>query len=125
MQNMQFTPPADEWILQRIKSITARYWRKRPPMPGEIITASTGRRKETRFSKLEILRVSTWRPGQTDAPTLLAKTGYTPQEIAKKEGYKNFTEFLKAYHDLNSHLDQFDPKRTHYFIEFKLIEVLR
>ncbi|MXV75119.1 ASCH domain-containing protein [Candidatus Poribacteria bacterium] len=105
--------------------MTARYWRKRPPMPGEIITASTGRRKETRFAKLKIIKVTTWRPGQMDAPTLLAKTGYTPQQIAEKEGYKNFPEFMNAYTALNKHLDPFDPKRTHYFIEFKLVEVLR
>jgi len=125
MQNMQFTPPADNWILQKIKIFTARYWRKRPPMPGEIITASTGRKKETRFAKLKVLNVITWNPEHTDEQTFFAKTGYTQQYIAEKEGYKDFQEFSKAYHDLNKHLDPYDPKRTHYFIEFRLIEVLR
>lgn len=124
MRNILFTPPADTKILQGTKTFTARYWRIRPPMPGEIVTASTGRRKETRFAKLKIMKLVTWKPKHTDATTLLKKTGYTPEEIAKKEGYDSFKNFLKAYEDLNKHHNPYDHMRTHYLIEFKLIEVL-
>ena len=127
MKNIQFTPPSDEKIKNRTKSFTARFWHENymnRPFPGEIITASTGRRKETRFAKLRIIQIRRWNPGHTDASMLHAKTGYTPQQIAEKEGFKDFDEFFDAYAALNNHHDPNDPDRIHFLIEFELIELL-
>ena len=127
MKNIQFTPPSNLLILQGIKEFTARFWSNNYPIPkkGEIVTASTGRKKETRFAKLEIIQVTTWEPGVDDALMLTLKTGYSPQVIAEKEGFKNFDEFFDAYAALNNHLDPNDPNRKHYFIEFRLVEKLK
>ena len=122
MQNILFSGKTPRDIKDGIKTCTARFWKKRPPIKGEIVTASTGRKSETRFAKLQILQVFTWEPGHTDAAKLFEKSGYTPQQIAEKEGFSDFDEFFNAYASINGHLDPNDPKRTHYFIEFKVIE---
>ena len=123
-QNMLFSGNTPEKILRKEKTMTARYWKIKPPEPGEIVTASRGHKKETRFAKLKILKVTAWEPGEWDAIQYLTRVGYTPQQIAKKEGFKDFPTFFNAYADLNKHYDPFDPERTHYFIEFQLIESL-
>ena len=126
MKNIQFTPPADRKIKIKEKSMTARYWSNNYPIPqeDEIVTASTGRRKETRFAKLRILKVTEWHPDRWKPFDYFANTGYFPTEIAVKEGFKDFDEFFDAYAALNNHLDPNDPNRTHYFIEFEVIELL-
>ena len=126
MKNIAFTRPADEKVKNKTKTFTARFWHKNypKPVPGEIVTASTGRHAHTRFAKLRIIQVVTWRPGIDDFLMLTVKTGYTPQQIAEKEGFNDFDEFFNAYAVLNDHLDPDDPNREHYFIEFEVIEVL-
>ena len=125
MANMTFTPPADEKVKDRTKTMTARFWHNNyyKPKAGEIVTASTGRHARTRFGKLRIIKVTEWNPSIDDYHLLKAKTGYTPQQIAEKEGFSNFNEFFNAYAALNNHLDPYDPDRSHWFIEFELIEV--
>lgn len=106
------------------KTITARFWKQKPPIIGEIVTASRNRHASSRFAKLKIINVFKWIPGETDALEIFAKSGYTFQQIAEKEGFKNFPEFFDAYASLNGHLEPDDPTRTHYFIEFQVIEIL-
>ena len=127
MKNIQFTPPADKKVLNETKTMTARFWSNSypRPVPGEIVTASTGRKKETRFAKLKIIQVTQWFPDQDETLMYMVRTGYTPQQIAEKEGFDNFPEFFNAYAVINDHHDPDDPNRKHWFIEFKLVEVLR
>jgi len=125
-RNIIFSGNSPEKVISREKTFTARFWKQRPFTIGEIVTASRNRRADSRFAKLKILNVFSWVPGHTDAYTLFVKSGgYTTQQIAEKEGFQNFEEFFDAYASLNSHLDPDDPERTHYFIEFKVIETLQ
>ena len=123
-RNILFSGDSPEKILNGTKTMTARFWAITPPKQGEIVTASTGRKKETRFAKLRILKVTKWKPDEWHTRMYIVKTGYSPQQIAKKEGFNNFPEFFNAYSILNQHHDPCDPNRTHWFIEFELIEKL-
>ena len=125
MKNILFSGNTPGKVKDGTKTMTARFWKQRPPVIGEIVTASTGRKTETRFAKLKILRVSRWKPGHTQEWSLFNKTGYTPQEIAEKEGFGDFDEFFEVYTLINGHHDPYDPRRTHYFIEFKVLELLQ
>ena len=125
MQNILFTPPTDEKILSGQKTMTARFWRRVPPLLSSIVTASTGRRKETRFAELKIVGACIWRPNIDTSLDLEGRIGYSLDEIAIKEGFRTWTEFVKTYTSLNQHLDPDDPKRKHYFIEFELVKNLR
>ena len=126
MKNILFTPPHDQKVLDETKTFTARFWHDNYPLPepGEIVTASTGRKKETRFAKLKIIQVTQWKPGEDDSLMLMVRTGYTAQQLAEKEGFKDFPEFFNTYAVINDHHDPHDPNRKHYFIEFELIEAL-
>ena len=124
MKNIIFSGETPQKVKDHSKTFTARFWKIQPPRKGEIVTASTGYKAETRFAKLQILQVFTWEPGHTDAATLFTKSGYTLQQIAEKEGFSDFDEFFNAYASINGHLEPDDPKRTHYFIEFKVIELI-
>ena len=125
-KNITFSRPADEKVLDKSKTMTTRFWHKNypKPVPGEIVTASTGRRKETRFAKLRIIQVVTWKPEKWTNFDYMLNTGYSPQVIAEKEGFSNFNEFFNTYAVINDHLDPDDPDRSHYFIEFELVEIL-
>ena len=130
MQNILFTPPADKKILLGEKTLTARCWRRKPPPTGSIVTASTGRRKETRFAQLRITGVHKW-DGKMDGESATNATGLSRQEIAEREGFGNtprppdswltdWDAFIEAYYSLNA--DNFlDDKRTDYFISFELV----
>ena len=104
--------------------MTARYWRKKPPKAGDRVTASTGRRKKTRFAELEIIKVTEWFPEKWNINDYYKFVGYGPQKIAEMEGFTSFSDFMDAYIALNQHHDFNDPKRRHYFIEFKMVKVL-
>lgn len=116
--NMLFKPPNDEKVLALRKTMTARLWRKKPPKAGETFYAQTGYANDTRFAKLRVLDVWEW------SGTDFVATDREKQEIGYKEGYENFDEFYDAYKSLNAH-NWNDPKRTHYFIEFEVVENLR
>ena len=124
MQNILFTPPTDEKILLGQKTMTARFWRRVPPSLSSVVTASTGRRKETRFAELKIVGACIWRPNTDTSLDLEGRIGYSLDEIAVKEGFRTWTEFVNIYTSLNQHLDPDDPKRKHYFIEFELVKNL-
>ena len=130
MQNILFTPPSDQKILSGEKTLTARCWLRKPPKVGARVTASTGRKKETRFAVLRIVGVYEWDGGihDTNAESV---TGLSKQEIAEREGFggtpRPFTRlddwdaFIEAYYSLNA--EQFkDDDRKHYFIAFDVID---
>ena len=125
MQNILFTPPTDEKILSGQKTMTARFWRRVPPSLSSIVTASTGQRKETRFAELKIVGACIWRPETDISIDLEGRIGYSCGEIAIKEGFRTWEEFVNVYDSINSHLDPDDEKRRHYFIEFELVKNLR
>ena len=125
MQNILFTPPNDVKILDGTKTMTARFWRRKPPSLSSIVTASTGRKKETRFAEIKIVGGFIWRPDTDTSLDIEERIGYSLGEIAEKEGYRTWQEFMDAYTSLNAHLDQDDPKRQHYFLEFELVKNLR
>ena len=131
MQNILFTPPSDQKILSGEKTLTARCWLHNPPKVGSHVTASTGRKKETRFAVLRITGVYEWdgRIYDTNAESV---TGLSKQEIAEREGFGNtprpkgsflddWDAFINAYYWLNA--EQFkDDDRKHYFIAFDVID---
>ena len=60
MQNIMFSGDNPQKILDGAKTLTARYWKRKPPKVGELVTASTGYKKETRFAILRITGVHEW-----------------------------------------------------------------
>ena len=125
MRNILFTAPTDEKILSGQKTMTARFWAITPPSLNQIVTASTGRKKETRFAEIRIVGGCIWYPIKDTARDIEKRTGYSLGEIAEKEGFARWEDFVNAYVSLNQHLDPDDPKREHYFIEFELVKNLR
>ena len=125
MRNILFAPPTDTKILNGQKTMTARYWAMKPPSLSEIVTASTGRKKETRFAELQIVAGCIWYPMKDTAIDLEGRIGYTPDQIAAKEGFTTWRDFVDAYTSLNAHHDPDDPNRKHYFLEFELVKNLR
>ena len=116
--NLLFTGESPEKIINRTKTMTARCWLIRPPREGQHIYAQTGRANSTRFAKLLITKVTKW-DGRDPATA-----GYTNNHIvAKKEGFNSYLEFIAAYRSLNGERLT-DPRRTNYFIEFEVIEIL-
>ena len=124
MQNILFTPPANEKVLDRTKTMTARFWRREPPALSSIVTASTGWRKETRFAEIQIVGGCIWKPETDASRDIEERIGYSLGEIAEKEGFRTWEEFIDAYVALNQHHPVDDPKRRHYFLEFELIRDL-
>ena len=133
MQNILFTPPSDQKILSGEKTLTSRYWKRKPPKVGAHVTASTGRKKETRFAVLRITGVYEW-DGRIYDTNAKSVTGLSRQEIAKREGFggtprpkdswlDDWDAFIEAYYSLNA--EQFkDDDRNHYFIAFESLQKL-
>ena len=102
--------------------MTARHWRQKPPKVGDIVTASTGRKKETRFAVLKVTGVYVW-DGRMSGESAAESTGLSLAEIAKREGFETWYDFCHSYYSLNA--GKFlDSKRTHYFISFELVKPL-
>ena len=118
MRIILFTPPSDQKILDHTKTMTARFWLQNPPDIGDLIRAQTGRSKDTSFAILKVTGVWQW-DGQMDG-NIFTDTGMFRSQIAKKEGFKDWESFYSAYYELNSHKWN-NGKRSHYFIEFKLV----
>lgn len=119
MRNILFTGDTPEKILNKTKTMTARHWLISPPQVGEIVTASTGRKKETRFAKLKITKVWEWDP-------LTITSNLSNEElniIGELEGFDSWFEFYHAYKSLNA-WDWDNPRRKHWFIEFEVVERL-
>ena len=122
MQIILFTPPSDQRILDGTKTMTARFWKRKPPKEGALISAQTGYAKTTRFAILKVLKVWEW-DGE-DVSRVLSGIGDhrdITEEIAKKEGFESIGGFCETYYSLNAH-NWHDPDRTHWFIEFELQE---
>ena len=120
--NILFTPENAEWIKLGRKVTTARHWKQKPPEVGDIVTASTGRKKETRFAELRILDVRKWNGRAITS----AGHDYVPFKIATKEGFREesrIIDFLDAYRALNRH-HWYEKGRAHYFIDFEVVNLL-
>ena len=110
--------------------MTARLWRKSPPSKGDLFRAQTGRRKDTTFAICRVINVIRWN-GKFHAYIVAEDGGllallpdfYSPQDIAHKEGFLNWFRFYEAYKYLNAH-HWGDETRTHYFVEFEVVEVI-
>ena len=131
MQNIMFTPPADQKILDGTKTMTARNWKRKPPKSGDMLTASTGYPKSTRFAIIRVLNVWEWNAlmgVDSDAETV---TGMSKQEIAEREGFGNtprpegswltdWDAFIEAYYSINAK-KFLDDDRLNYFIAFEVV----
>ena len=129
MQNILFSGDNPQKILDGTKTLTARNWKKKPPRAGQLMTASTGRKKETRFAIIRVTDVWEW-DGKMDGKNAEAVTGLTLQEIARREGFGNtprpedsnltdWDAFIEAYYSINA-TKFLDDDRQDYFIAFKV-----
>lgn len=125
MRNIMFSGNTPGQVVNEQKNMTARHWLQKPPNVGDIVTASTGYKKETRFAKLKILDVYAW-DGKRK-PSIYKVDFYSTEnvlyEIGIREGFSSWDEFYDAYESLNA-WDWDNPKRKHWFIEFELICVM-
>ena len=133
MQNILFSGDNPSKILNQTKDLTARCWKKKPPRAGQLMTASTGRKKETRFAIIRVTGIYDWTPDLSGISASKA-TGLTPQQIAEREGYGNtprpkdswltdWDAFIEAYQSINA-TKFLDDDRINYFISFELVQPL-
>ena len=122
MQNIMFTEPNPSKILSGEKTMTARCWKRKPPKVGALMTASTGYKKETRFAIIRILNIWEWK-GELNPADAEHITGYPAKEIAEKEGFTTWADFINAYYSINA-TKFLDDGRQDYFIGFELIQPL-
>ena len=129
MQNILFSGDNPQKILSGEKTLTARNWKKKPPRTGQLMTASTGRKKETRFAIIRVTGVWEW-DSEMDGLNAEAIIGISKQEIAEREGFGNtprpegsnltdWDAFIEAYYSINA-TKFLDDDRTDYFIAFKV-----
>ena len=129
-----FTEPNPAKILNGTKTMTARNWKRKPPKPGDYMTASTRYEKESRFAVIRILNVWEW-DADLNGEVAEAVTGLSKQEIANREGYSgrphdpydwltDWDDFMMAFlgHNAQNFLKD---GRTNYFIQFELVQALR
>ena len=132
MQNIKFTPPSDQKILDGEKTMTARCWKRKPPKVGDLMTASTGYAKSTRFAVISVRNVWEWNALMGIDSNAEYVTDMSKQEIAEREGFKDawshdpdtwltdWDAFIEAYYSINA-TKFLDDDRQHYFIGFDLI----
>lgn len=114
-----FSGNRPEKILSGEKTVTARFWKRKPPPIGKLFRAQRGRRKDTAFALCEVTKVEEW-SGYFD-DDLLTHTRAVQEGFG--EYYDAKWEFHKKYMELNeTHWGDFE--RTHYFISFKVKEIL-
>ena len=123
MQNIMFTEPNPAKILAGEKTLTARNWKRKPPKIRELMTASTGYKKETRFAIIRVLNVWEW-DGDLDGIYAETVTGLSKEEIAKREGYTHWDDFIMAYYEINAN-NFLDDSRKDYFIQFEVAQRLK
>ena len=80
-----------------------------------------GTQKETSFAVCRVKNLWVW-DGQFNG-NAVDVTGLSRNAIAEKEGYQHWGRFHVSYMNLNIH-NWDDPNRTHYFIEFEIVEML-
>jgi len=113
-------PNSRAYINLGIKTMTARFWKQKPPEIGSVLRAQTGRKKETTFAYLKTLNIWNW-DGKING-NALEVTGLFRNEIARREGFKNWGQFYAEYKDLNNRCWD-DSDRKHYFILFEVIDL--
>ena len=134
MQNIMFTEPNPAKILAGDKTLTARNWKRKPPKIGELMTASTGYAKETRFAVIRVLNVWEWELDLEGRGAEKA-TGMSRQEIAEREGYHkpnrdpddwitDWHDFATAYYGFNAQ-NFLKDGRKNYFIKLALVQELQ
>ena len=108
---MLFTRDDAKLILSGEKTITARLWKREPPLKGSIQYANTNRQKDSKFARLIIVDVWEWYGEEYRVDDI----------IAKRVGFKSPEDFLAAYKHLNAK-NWDDPDKRHWFIEFVVAE---
>ena len=104
-----FTPVSAFKILKREKTVTSRLWKTKRAKPGSKHWAQLNLTRQSRFARLLIKDVWEWNGINAT------------KEFAKREGFVDVNSFLFTYWDLNRHKWD-DPDRTHYAIEFEVIQ---
>ena len=122
MQNILFSGDNPQKILSGSKTLTARNWKKKPPRAGQLMTASTGRKKETRFAIIRVTDVWEW-DGKITGESAMQATGLSQEEISRREGFDGWDAFIEAYYSINA-TKFLDDDRQDYFIAFEVIQPL-
>lgn len=86
---MLFKKEHIEPILNGNKTQTRRVWKKRKALPGKIHLAKTEMLKTRYFAKLKITKV------------YMEKIGDISDSDSVKEGYKNRSEYLDKFYEIN------------------------
>ena len=109
---MLFTEYSKRYILSGDKTQTRRFWKRKPPKEGSVVFAETQLfKKEARFARIKILSVKEWDGVNISIADVMA------------EGFLDKTQYLTEYNRLNKgKLD--DKDRTHYVIDFEVVERL-
>ena len=118
MQNIIFSGDNPSKILNQTKTLTARNWKRKPPRTGQLMTASTGRKKETRFAIIQVTGVYEW-DGKITGESAMQATGLSQEEISRREGFDGWDAFIEAYYSINA-TKLLDDDRQDYFIGFKV-----
>ena len=114
---IMFQPENAALIILGLKWQTRRCWKNGKngkPMSrakvGSLHYAQLNLKPESRFARLLVTSVDEW------IPFTITKAE------AKAEGFDSPDAFFKAYNAINAH-KPYDPNRTHWGIEFKVISV--
>lgn len=129
MQIIMFTGDSPDKILAGSKTMTALHWRREPPVICERFRAQRGLRKDTAFAVCEVVWFGHWdggfcTDGTVDVYPLFGESSpvkLKTSEFARKAGFANWDEFYLPYRTFTNWDDLF---RTHWFVEFKVVEVL-
>ena len=105
-----FKPELAALIILGQKWQTRRYWLNLRAKVGSEHWAQMNLKPESRFARLLIISANHW------IPFTITKAD------AKAEGFDSPAAFFKAYQQINAH-KPYDPDRTHWVVEFKVIEV--
>lgn len=122
MRNLMFTSEGASKIVAGEKTMTARHWLIKPPKKGSLVSAACGYQTDDRFAILKITDVWEW-DGEWDGEDAYYVTGLPIAEIAKREGYESWEEFIEAYQSFQG--AGRPGKRHHYLIGFEVKEILK
>ena len=95
------------------KTQTRRCWKTHRVREGSFHWAQTGYKKETRFAKLEILKV--WEQNPLDIS----------DEDVRREGFTHKDDFINAYYSQypNADADVERGERKHVVIDFRVVDI--
>lgn len=106
-----FTDYSAAYIIAKRKWQTRRLWKKPRVRAGGKYYCQLNLRKESRFATIRVISIEEW-----DGKTI-------SKEDAIAEGYDTPEDFMEVYRELNAHNWE-DETRTHYAIEFEVLEIL-